>query len=479
MKRVAVALAALVALGLMLVLLLLVRDEISWFSASHKGTKAPTSGAPVTAQPETQAVKDKRFHDELIAWTFAQRLDSVASYQTYASSYPNGAYIQQAEARISALRISQAPYEKATQTITEGSLRTFLADYPGHAREEDVRQLLEEMKDSRDIVDLLQEGKIEVQALGGGITKVVARLRRLTPQPVRVRIPIGTYFVSSNASTQNMVTTAERQVLLTSEDWMPVSVDAACANKPKKIPGGGDTFTVQRSPNQAELAQLMPALEKAKAKFSTSQAAVWIVTDNASYSALGVLMVSQSGIGGSRLINEKEAATAMRICSEAGIDITTKAIWRDHPRILSGVEASEVKTWLEEAVIADHSKGIEIDPRNVQAHVNRGIVYHDRGEHSRAIADYTKAIAIDPANKTAYYNRGFSHAASGEYDPAIQDYVRAIALDPRYVAAHHNRGVAYEAKSDIDRALADFRRAFAIDGNRFSADALKRLTPNP
>ncbi len=37
---------------------------------------------------------------------------------------------------------------------------------------------------------------------------------------------------------------------------------------------------------------------------------------------------------------------AMKLCDEAGIDITRKAIWRDRDRILAGLDASHVKDWL-------------------------------------------------------------------------------------------------------------------------------------
>jgi 2-methylisocitrate lyase-like PEP mutase family enzyme len=75
---------------------------------------------------------------------------------------------------------------------------------------------------------------------------------------------------------------------------------------------------------------------------------VWIVTDNADYSDLGILVDSQSGFGGSRVINEQETARAMKICDEAGIDITRKAIWRDRQKVISGLKDAELRKWLEQ-----------------------------------------------------------------------------------------------------------------------------------
>jgi hypothetical protein len=197
-----------------------------------------------------------------------------------------------------------------------------------------------------DIVDAIQTKKIEVQAEGSGIDTVSVRIRKKVTSPLTIRIPVGTFFVSGNDSAQNMVSTSESSVELSSKDWVSVSADAACANRPKDIPVEGDKFSVQKSPQQAELAKLMPVLNNAGVDTETKQAAVWIVTDDADYEDLGTLVESPTGYGGTRAINEKEAANAMRICEKAGIDITKKAIWNDRKEILKDLKDNDLKIWL-------------------------------------------------------------------------------------------------------------------------------------
>ena len=281
-------------------------------------------------------------------WLEATAANTIRSYRNYSSEHPKGRFAQEVEAKVSVLRTDEAPYDASLRAATESSLQIFLAEYPGHTKVASAQQALTEITEGRDIVDLLRERKIEVQAEGSGIERVSVRVRRLVPYPVTVRIPVGTFFVAANVSAQNMVTTEEATVRLASEEWHSVSPDAACANRPRDIPGSGDRFTIQRSPQRAELAKLMPALESARVDTETRQAAVWIVTDNADYDDLGILVASQFGFGGSRVINEQEAARAMRICDEAGIDITRKAIWRDRRRIISGLQDGDLKTWLEQ-----------------------------------------------------------------------------------------------------------------------------------
>jgi hypothetical protein len=199
---------------------------------------------------------------------------------------------------------------------------------------------------ARDIVDLLGEKAIEIKTAGDGIESVSIQIRKLVAEPVTVRVPVGAFFVAASASSQNMVATGERTVRLHNDNWQTVTVPTACANRPKDIPESGDTFSVERSANQAELAQLMPVLDKAGVGYAVRQAAVWIVTDNADYDDLGILVASSTGYGGSRVIHEEETARAMKICADAGIDITRKAIWRDKAQILASLPAGAAKTWL-------------------------------------------------------------------------------------------------------------------------------------
>jgi hypothetical protein len=196
---------------------------------------------------------------------------------------------------------------------------------------------------SNDIVDLLENNIIEAEITGGDITYVNLRIRRLVPDVVNVQIPAGSFFVSENPAAQNMVATAEKRTRLTTNGWVNLSIPAACANRPKDIPDGNDKFSVQRSPNQKELAQLMLALGKSGATTLVKQAAVWIVTDNADFDDLGILTTSQ---GNTRAIWYETTTRAMKICAEAGIDITKKNIWNDKETIVSKLSAGELKNWL-------------------------------------------------------------------------------------------------------------------------------------
>lgn len=184
--------------------------------------------------------------------------------------------------------------------------------------------------------------------MGGGIETLQLRLRGTRPGPLMVNVPVGTFFVADNTGTQNMVARAATTVTLSGKNWVTVDVAVACANRPRDVPERGDTFKVQRSPHQQELQRLMPRLRAAGADYPVEQAAVWIVTDDATFDDLGVLEErSFPGISGRRVINERDAVRGMQIVDGAGIDITRKAIWADRATVRKALPASALRTWLD------------------------------------------------------------------------------------------------------------------------------------
>ena len=86
--------------------------------------------------------------------------------------------------------------------------------------------------------------------------------------------------------------------------------------------------------------------------------------------------------------------------------------------------------------IDDYTKVIELDPKDMNAHSNRGDVYHNRKEYDKAITDYSKVIEIDPNFVLGYINRAHSRNLSGDYNGAIEDYKKALQIHPdegRYI----------------------------------------------
>lgn len=180
------------------------------------------------------------------------------------------------------------------------------------------------------------------------------RLRKTASGPLDVLIPAGTYFTCDEPAVQNMVSTVDVTVSM-GQGFLekPAVIPVACANHSLKIPGKHDSFVITRPANMEELEKLTAILNRKNISYHTKQAAVWIVTDDASYDDLDSLRTLSQyepiipGVArGRRAINEPEAAGAMRLCDEAGIDIKKKHIWSDCVKILAGLDAGELKNWL-------------------------------------------------------------------------------------------------------------------------------------
>lgn len=203
------------------------------------------------------------------------------------------------------------------------------------------------------LVDLLEAGLIEAQPRGSSIDELELDLRRLLEDLIEVEIEVGTYFAAHSGSVQNMVVVQEVVVRLDHDGWIEVLLDVACGNMSRDIPGDTDTFEIVRSSEQAELQMLVNSMAMSDREgyeyrsFDVLQAAIWIITDDASYSGLGIL-VRTGGYTGlrTRAIDQDDTARAMQLVDDAGIDITTKTIWDDREIIADGVDAPELAEWI-------------------------------------------------------------------------------------------------------------------------------------
>lgn len=193
------------------------------------------------------------------------------------------------------------------------------------------------------VIDLLDEGSISVDATGRGIDELDLDIKNLIDDLLNVEIPAGTYFVAASGGEQNMVVRRTQVIQIDPGELVSTVLDAACAEMQDEVPADETGFSLQRSGSDS-LSKLMPVLEDANVEYDVAQAAVWIVTNNADYDDLGTLV---SGWGYSRVILEDEAARAMQLVDEAGLDITNYRIWADREMIAA--EASpELARWLRE-----------------------------------------------------------------------------------------------------------------------------------
>jgi tetratricopeptide (TPR) repeat protein len=242
------------------------------------------------------------------------------------------------------------------------------------------------------LIDLIAQGKLVAEIRGSDIGSVVLRVRRISrdpdPDPLFFNVPLGTFFTAANSSSQNMVVIAPRLLRLANAKWLSISIPTACANMTRKIPNAKDRFTAGLLSDRSDLSHIITVLYYEDAAPNVVQAAVWIITDNATFDGLGTLVDNKTH---SRTIGADDAARAMKFIADAGIEIDNYDIWKiDRFRLSTMVMDKPLAGWLLtpplEIDAATRSlivrTGLEVDPtdngrqytragRALQKHANR------------------------------------------------------------------------------------------------------------
>jgi hypothetical protein len=92
----------------------------------------------------------------------------------------------------------------------------------------------------------------------------------------------------------------------------------------------------------------MEKLDSAGLDYPVEQAAIWIVTDDATYDELGLLV--EGSRFGTSIIGEETALRAMMLVDQAGLSIREHAIWSDHSRFIGTETDPQVAGWLNDQV---------------------------------------------------------------------------------------------------------------------------------
>ena len=134
--------------------------------------------------------------------------------------------------------------------------------------------------------------------------------------------------------------------------------------------------------------------------------------------------------------------------------------------INSGIEKGKSENHRE--AIADFTKAIQLNPKNVGAYWYRGVEKKILEEYQGAILDFTKVIQLYPKGGNAYGQRGFVKIKLEDYQGAVADYTKAIELDPPndlIAYYYNNRGFIKRQLKDYKGSIADCTKAIEKDPN--------------
>lgn len=108
-------------------------------------------------------------------------------------------------------------------------------------------------------------------------------------------------------------------------------------------------------------------------------------------------------------------------------------------------------------------RALEINPNDVEAHVNLGNLLDDSGDRQGAIEEYRAALRLDANHPQAHRNLGLTYWRAGKLKEAEKEEREAVRLKPDYLAA---RGTLVEIlidRKDYDDAFTELRGAIELD----------------
>jgi tetratricopeptide (TPR) repeat protein len=123
-----------------------------------------------------------------------------------------------------------------------------------------------------------------------------------------------------------------------------------------------------------------------------------------------------------------------------------------------------------QATIASLNAALQQNPQDIDAYVERGILYAKLDQNLPAIADYTAAIRLDPNRAIAYNNRAVAKLNLRDYRGAYLDYTQVVRILPEQAITYNNRATARQGMGDCKGAIADLKIAaalFSIAGRYF------------
>ncbi len=120
--------------------------------------------------------------------------------------------------------------------------------------------------------------------------------------------------------------------------------------------------------------------------------------------------------------------------------------------------------------IADYTKAIELNPKEMMAFAMRAKAWQTKGELDKAIADYNQALVLVPKSPVVLTGRGDTWSDKGDLEKAIADYSEAIQADPQFTWAYFGRAAAWSDLRQYDKAIDDYS---AVLRNRDSSGGPK------
>jgi Flp pilus assembly protein TadD len=162
-----------------------------------------------------------------------------------------------------------------------------------------------------------------------------------------------------------------------------------------------------------------------------------------------------------------QAARALAAADYQSAELGFQSVLHLEPRnvaALSNLGVIYSRTSRADEAITVYRRALLLSPNDKALLLNLGLVYLRREEHSRALPLFARVVAIDPQHLQARQLLAVCRAYTGQLDPAIRDLETLRATAPRDENILFLLGFAYLKNHDAERAKVVFQTMFETAG---------------
>jgi Tfp pilus assembly protein PilF len=174
--------------------------------------------------------------------------------------------------------------------------------------------------------------------------------------------------------------------------------------------------------------------------------------------SVALLLVSALGAGCDRDGDSKDDASAGASSTAAAADALVQ-------QGLDQLAASDTA-----AAKGTFGNVLALDPGNVYAHYNLGVIAQQAGNDKAAMTAYDAALSSDDAFAPALFNKGIL-TESTDLEAAVDLYHRAVAADPTMAAAFMRLGFALVHLGEKDEGAKYLGKGVQLDPSMADVEA--------
>jgi len=210
----------------------------------------------------------------------------------------------------------------------------------------------EEVLRNYDLHDAINQGVVQVELSGADERNITVRIRRTNEQDVVITSLAGAYF-RSGGGTRDMIARRDGWITLTKDGWHNWPIRAVARQPSGLTPDRDDRLELLRRATVPAIQALMLSIQTgtyfindspalyAPRTFGMEQAAVWVADADLDYETIS------RNINGDRLPPPYAVAFALVFCDLAGVDVTSRQVWKDREAIFAGLREESLDVWFQ------------------------------------------------------------------------------------------------------------------------------------